>query len=232
MRRVIFRSPEELFDRAAAFFARRAAEAIGSRGRFAVALSGGTTPLPLYARLASEPYPTEIDWPRVHVFWGDERCVPTDHPASNYRAAREAVLDHVPLPPENVHRIFGELSPDRAAERYRGTLDAQLGREGRLDLVLLGVGRDGHTASLFPGDPALEEEELDAVTVVHPGGEHPRVTLTFPALRRARETVILAVGKEKRDIVRRIDAGEVLPAALAVPEDGEVLWLLDRDAAP
>ncbi|UCF10852.1 MAG: 6-phosphogluconolactonase [Candidatus Bipolaricaulota bacterium] len=230
MRRVIFRSKEELFERASALFARRSAEAIERRGRFLVALSGGKTPRPLYERLTTEPYPREIDWPCVQVFWSDERCVPPEDPASNYRSAREALLDRVPIPAENVHRIHGELPAEDATVRYGEELETVLGTAGRFDLVLLGIGDDGHTASLFPKHEALEEAERAAVAVetLSPA----RVTLSLPMLNRAREVVFLVTGRGKREVLGRLDAGEDLPAARVRPDDGRLLWLVDREAAP
>jgi 6-phosphogluconolactonase len=216
---------------AAEHFVAQASQAVAARGRFLAALSGGSTPRATYELLASEAFAARVDWPRLHVFWGDERCVPPDHAESNYRMAREALLDKVPIPAGNVHRIRGELPPDRAAAAYQAQLEAVLGEDGRFDLILLGMGADGHTASLFPGAAALEErvrwvvgnyvEKLDAW----------RVTLTLPLINRARHVLFLVSGAAKADALARVRAGHPLPAALVQPGHGELVWLVDRDAA-
>ena len=133
-------------------------EILVTRSQFVVALSGGSTPRATYALLASEEFATRVDWQRVHVFWSDERCVPPDHPDSNYRMTREALLDKVPIPTDNVHRVPGELPPNRAAVVYQDELKAVLGADGQFDLILLGMGTDGHTASLFPATGAVHEQ--------------------------------------------------------------------------
>ena len=138
-------------------FVAQAAQAIAAHGRFVVALAGGSTPRATYSLLASSEFAAQVDWLRVHVLWGDERCVPPNHRDSNYRLAREALLNRVPIPNANVHRIRGELPPAQAAATYESELETTLGADGRFDLILLGLGTDGHTASLFPGTPALEE---------------------------------------------------------------------------
>ncbi len=156
---------------AAERFVAAAEEAIARRGRFLVALSGGSTPKPMYADLAADPLASRVEWPCVHVMWGDERCVPPDDPASNYRLAREVLLDRVWIPPENVHRIRGEQDPARAAAAYEREL-RQLLAGDPLDLVLLGLGQDGHTASLFPGSPAIGEENHWVMAVPASGTAH------------------------------------------------------------
>jgi 6-phosphogluconolactonase len=155
---------------AAEYFVTLAAEAITARRRFVVALSGGSTPRATYTLLASREFASGVDWSCIHVFWGDERCVPPDHPDSNYSMARGVLLDKIPIPAENIHRIRGELNPGQAAAAYQAELEAVLGADGRfasrsqspprrrLDLILLGMGADGHTASLFPGTAAIHEQ--------------------------------------------------------------------------
>jgi 6-phosphogluconolactonase len=150
-----------------------------------VALAGGSTPRAAYALLATEEFAARVDWSRVHVLWGDERCVPPDDPDSNYRMAREALLDKIPIPTENVHRIRGELPPDEAAAAYQAELEAVLGAGGRFDLVLLGMGVDGHTASLFPGTAALHEGERWVVAAFVDKLSAWRVTLTPVVLNAA-----------------------------------------------
>jgi 6-phosphogluconolactonase len=218
-----------------------------------LALAGGSTPRPLYERLAAEPYRSVVPWGRVEVFWGDERCVPADHPASNYRMAREALLDHVPVAAERVHRWRGELAPRQAARLYAQELEAVLGRPPRLDLVLLGLGADGHTASLFPAAFAAAVEDGgdgDVSDDPHPGRwtapatapaePRQRVTLTLSTLAAARRVLFLVAGADKAAAVARTltpptptpRGGEApTPARRVRPADGDVLWLLDAAAA-
>ena len=197
-----------------------AGRAIESRGRFTLVLSGGSTPRRLHEALAEE----DVSWSDVHVLFGDERCVPPDDPASNYRAAREALLDLVTA--GTVRRIEGELPPEVAAARY----EAEIAAVPRLDLVLLGMGTDGHTASLFPGGPEL----LEARRVVASRAPVPplnRVTLTFPPINSAREVVFLVSGEGKAEVLAEVLEGSDLPAGRVRPEGGELLWLVDREAA-
>ena len=205
-------------------------EAVGRRGQCGLALSGGRTPRRLYELLGSD-YAKEIPWDRVHLFWSDERCVPPDHPDSNYRLAHEALIAYAPISSKNVHRVPAELGPRRAAEVYEQILRAF----GPLDIALLGVGADGHVASLFPGHPALEERERWVRAIPEPLGSpaHPRVTLTLPALNAAESTFFLAAGAEKRAIIRAIledlEAAEHYPAARIRPR-ARAIWYLDREA--
>jgi len=222
---------DSLAAEAAQRFAAAAATGISERGRFVVALSGGSTPGPTYELLASEPFASRVDWPRVHVVWGDERSVPPDHPDSNYRMASETLLDHVPIPRENVHRIKGELEPEEAATRYWSELAGVLGEGGRIDLVVLGLGTDGHTASLFPGTTALEERDLAVVAVYSERLATWRVTLTPSIINAAREVIFLVAGAGKAVVLARVRAGEALPAGLVQPQAGKLTWLVDRDAA-
>jgi 6-phosphogluconolactonase len=206
-------------------------------GRFAVCCSGGSTPKRLYQRLAEPDIAARFPWPRVHWFWGDERLVPHGHPDSNYGMTRAALLSRAPVPPDNIHAVPTEgLTPERAASAYEQTLRefcgaAQLDPARPLfDVVLLGIGDDGHTASLFPGQPALDETQRWVVAVLGARAE-ARITLTFPALDSARDAVFLAVGETKRDPVRRARAGDrVLPSARIRPV-GMLHWFVDRAAA-
>jgi 6-phosphogluconolactonase len=213
-----------------------AAAAIEQRGRFVVALAGGETPRPLYGRLGSE-YRDAVAWDRTDVCFGDERCVPPHNPASNFRLAWSTLLAHVPIVEERVHRIPGELGRDAAARDY----DARLHRlfvddatTPTFDVAVMGVGADGHTASLFPGDPALEERNRWAAPALAPPEMkvRERVTLTLPVLNRARLVLFLCAGAEKRAVVSRILSGAApeLPAA-QVHGVERTLWLLDRAAA-
>jgi 6-phosphogluconolactonase len=216
----------------------RALAAVAASGRFAVALSGGSTPRALYALLASAaaPFRAALPWDRTHVLFADERAVPPGHPDSNYGMARDALLAHVPLPPGNVHRMRGEDDPALAARAYEEELRALLGPAPRLDLVLLGLGTDGHTASLFPGSPLLAERTRLAAAAE--AGLEPfvgRITLTLPVLDAARRVLFLVAGAHKAPALARVlrgGAGEGAPPAARVrPAGGTVLWLVDRAAA-
>ena len=229
---------EALAGLAAGEVARCAAAALRARGRFTLALSGGATPRLLYRALADpeQPFREQVAWRAVHVLFGDERCVPPDHPASNYRAAREELLDRVPLGPGHLHRMRGEEADrDAAARRYEAELRAIAGGAAWpvLDLVLLGMGEDGHTASLFPGSPALEERQRAVVAVRAPALPAERLTLTLPALTAAREVLFLVAGAHKAARVAEAlaDPPAALPAARVRPVAGELLWLLDAGAA-
>ena len=214
------------------FIAREAADAIARRGRFSIALSGGNTPKPVYARLAAVP---GLDWRRVLVFFGDERCVPPDDSRSNYAMARAAMLDHIPIPPENVHRMRGEDPPRAAAEAYADELSKALGADVRLDLALQGLGDNGHTASLFPGLAAIDETTRSVVAAYVEVVGMWRLTLTPPAINAARRVVFLVSGAGKAEVLHRVLQGPrdpvVLPAQIVRPVDSRVLWLLDAAAA-
>jgi 6-phosphogluconolactonase len=206
-------------------------------GRFSVCLSGGSTPRRMYERLATQAIASRFPWPRVHWFWGDERFVPHDDPASNYRMAREALLSRVPVPGGNIHPIPTEgVSPEQAAEMYEATLQRYHGSNilapdrPLFDVTLLGIGDNGHTASLFPGQPALRETQRWAVATIG-GKSEPRITLTYPALDSSREVAFLATGAEKRDMVARARAGDrEIPAGMVRPA-GRLHWFLDRAAS-
>lgn len=211
--------------------------AAGRAGRTIVALSGGNTPKPLYALLAREPIETRMPWDRVHFVLGDERFVPPSDPASNYGMARAAFLDHVPVPPENVHPVPTQgVTLDEAAERYEATLKDLYGAEvlepGRplLDLTLLGLGEDGHTASLLPGEPVLQVRDR-WVAPVPKGRTEERVTLTYPALDASKIVAFLVSGEGKRDVLDKILSGDADFPAAHIRAEGEVIWFADRAAA-
>jgi 6-phosphogluconolactonase len=226
----IYADADALARAAAEHFVVQAAQAIAARGRFVVALAGGSTPCATYALLASDGFTAKVDWLRVHVLWGDERCVPPNHRDSNYRLAREALLNRVPIPNANVHRIRGELSPAQAAATYESELETILGADGRFDLILLGLGADGHTASLFPDTAALEERTRWAIENHVEKLNAWRVTLTLPIINAARQVTFLVSGAAKADALARIQAGEPLPAGLVQPTEGRVMWLVDQQA--
>jgi 6-phosphogluconolactonase len=240
---IVRRVAEEqaLYRLAAVEFARIAAHAVAKRGRFAVALSGGTTPAGLYGVLASDArLRGAVPWERTQVFWGDERQVPPEHPDSNYRLARDVLLSKVSVPEVNVHRIPGDL-PDasQAAQRYEHDMRAalELGESElpRFDLVLLGLGADGHTASLFPGTEALQEKHRAATANWVDTLRSWRITLTVPAINRARAVMFLVSGEDKAEAVKSVlekpRNSETLPAGLVRPRSGTVLWFMDPAAA-
>jgi 6-phosphogluconolactonase len=247
----IFPNRAALTRDAARRFVARARKAIDARGRFAVALSGGTTPRDLYALLASPEFSAQVDWSRAHVFFGDERAVPPDHADSNFKMANDVLLARVSLPAQNVHRIRAELGADDAAREYEKELREFFAREGnrgnkgnegsegnnfpRFDLILLGLGANGHTASLFPHTRVLREttrwvaaEFIDEVKMA-------RITLTAPMINAARNILWLVAGADKTATVRAVLRGDYrpddLPAQLIAPRDARVVWLIDRDAA-
>jgi len=231
---------EALALRAADVFAMTAQAAAAARGRFAVALSGGATPRALYRLLARQQFAQKVPWRRAHLYWGDERCVPPDDPASNYGLAHEVFIRHVPIAAENVHRMRGEDDPEAAALAYADELGAlaKLERPASdvpvFDLILLGLGRDGHTASLFPRGPALDEEERLCVATEAPDGS-PRLTVTLPVLNSARRVVFLVSGPDKAGMVAEVLEGlrvpKAVPAQAVAPVRGQLLWLLDEAAA-
>lgn len=217
-------------------FVERAARAIDARGRFTVALSGGDTPRRMYAMLAEEPFVSRVAWERVHVFWGDERGVPPDHERSNYRMAHEALVSRVALPASNVHRMRGEMAASEAAALYEAELEEHLRASGGVfDLVHLGVGDDGHTASLFPDAPALGERERRVVAAIDRShGDEPRITVTFPGITASRRVEFLVLEPEKADVVRRVIEGDEpiarLPAR-GVSSRGELVWMMTEGVA-
>jgi len=226
----VHRDRHSLARTAAERFVTLAREAIAERSCFVVALAGGSTPRVTYELLPTRQFAHRVNWALVHVFWGDERTVPPDHADSNYRMARESLLDKVSIPAANVHRILGELPPQQAAAIYERELLEVLGGDGRFDLVLLGMGEDGHTASLFPGTSALEEAVAPVVPVYVAKLCSWRVTLTLPLLNAARHVMFLVSGAGKAEALARVRAGERLPAALIQPRSGQLLWLVDREA--
>jgi len=239
----VFDSLSSLSRAVAEQFVEAARDAIAARGRFVVALSGGSTPRTLYEQLAAPGFADRIDWTKLLVLWGDERCVNPDDPRSNYGLARSALLDHVPIPGSNVRRIEGERGPHAAADDYERVLGEVFGlHAGRgempcFDLILLGLGKDGHTASLFAGSPALREEKRWAVdvTMADMDPRVPRVTLAIPVLNAARRVWFLVSGQGKREALRAVMRGAPVhsapyPAGLVRPR-GELVWFVDEAAA-
>lgn len=236
----VFPGREQLIQAAADKFVRVAAKAIATQGRFSVALSGGSTPRPLYALLGSEIFAGRVDWSRAHLFWGDERCVPPEDPRSNYHLVRETLLKIVPLPPEHIHRIRGEDDPLRAAAEYerelRNFFETGNGRpRTSFDLVLLGMGEDGHTASLFPGCRAVTEQTRWVNAEYVKSASMWRITQTPVVINAARNVLFLVCGAGKAKAVRDVLQGpfqpEKLPAQAIKPLKGRLTWLLDKAAA-
>ncbi len=237
-------SAAALADAAAGRFVAAAGDAIASRGQFIVALSGGSTPRGSYLRLGTEALVSKVMWSRVQVVWGDERCVPPHHVESNYRMARETLLDRVPLPAANVHRIHGEDDPAAAAGVYEATMRDLLRTPAgpptatsgaRIDLVLLGLGEDGHTASLFPGSAAAREQTRWVMAAHATAASMWRITLTPAVINAAAEVLFLVSGGAKAGILRRVLEGprrpEELPAQAIAPSNGRVRWCVDAAAA-
>ena len=225
----------------AQYFVEQAERAVAARGRARVAISGGSTPQATFALLAdpSQPWRTRMPWPHLDLWWVDERCVPPDDQDSNYRMTKEAMLDHAPLKPEQIHRIEGELEPEAAAERYESELRHAFRLEGaempRFDVIQLGMGPDGHTASLFPHTQALSELGRLAVANHVQNKDAWRVTLTWPVINRGSQVFFLIAGQDKAQILKEVFTGprhvERLPSQLINPAGGILTLLLDRAAA-
>lgn len=226
---------------AAQYFVEQAERAVAARGRARIAISGGSTPKAAFALLAdpAQPWRARMPWSKLDLWWVDERCVPPNDPDSNYRMTREAMLDHVPLPPEQVHRMEGELEPEAAAARYESELRNAFRLEGaelpQFDVIALGMGPDGHTASLFPHTRALHELSRLAVANHVQNKDAWRVTLTWPVINHGAEVFFLIGGSDKAQILKDVFAGprdpERLPSQLIRPAGGILTLLLDRAAA-
>jgi 6-phosphogluconolactonase len=235
----VFTNKKDLARAAAELFSTLATEAVAERGRFSVALAGGSTPQALFSILAAPPYITDLPWPSSHIFWGDERLVPPDDPGSNFYHAAKLLLNHIDIPPANIHRVKGELS---AAEAVEGTIEqlqhfAEDNRQWpRFDLVLLGMGGDGHTASLFPGSPALEPDVfVKPVTAVYENRPAQRITLTPALFNDARQILFLVTGANKAEALAAVlqdpPDWEKWPAQRIQPNSGVTTWFVDQEAA-
>lgn len=233
-----FDGPENVAEEAASRIVRAANEAVASRGRFILAVTGGQTPILTYRRLARSRFREAMPWAETLVVWTDERCVPPESEGSNYRMVRESLLDHVPLPADNILRIRGEdcaLSEDLRYERALHRLLASAPGNNRIDLMLLGVGEDGHTASLFPRAVTLAERQRWVLPAVGPEPYPHRITLTLPMINASRTILVLATGVGKAPVVSRVFAGTcdpLWPIASVRPSEGDLVWLADRAAAP
>ena len=212
------------------------ARAIAKPGRFAICLSGGSTPQALYEKLATQEYRTRFPWNRSYWFFGDERFVPHDNADSNYLMARKALLDHAPIPPANIMPIPGTGTPEQAARDYAALLSAFYGSQALdmsrplFDVTFMGLGEDGHTASLFPGNPVLEETQKWVAAVSDPSVKQARITLTYPALACSTAMAFLIAGKGKRTVLKRVLSGDRSAPAARATAIGELIWFVD-DAA-
>jgi 6-phosphogluconolactonase len=228
---IIFADAPALVAGATDFIATEAAAAIAARGNFSIALSGGNTPKPVYEALAGKP----LDWRQIHLFFGDERCVPPDDPRSNYHMAKAALIDRVAIPPGNIHRMRGEDEPNAAASAYAEEIKSALRPDARFDLVLLGLGDDGHTASLFPGLAAVSETERTVLACYVESVGMWRLTLTPPSINGARRVAFLVSGADKAIMIHRVLQGPrqpvVLPSQIVRPGEKPALWLIDAPAA-
>lgn len=233
----VFKDLENLSRHAAELFVEQSAQAIQERGHFLVALNGGNTPTRLFQLLASN-YRDKVDWSRVQVFWGDERCVPPDDPGSSYGQAKEILLNQVAVPERNIYRIKGELDPAAASTEYAQTLrlfaDDQLAFP-HFDLVYLGMGEDGHTASLFPGSRVDVTEAVIPVSAKYQDRPANRVTMTQVVFNQARMVVFMATGEKKANTLAEVLSGrynpDLYPAQRIDPKDGQLIWLVDEGAA-
>lgn len=231
----ILASYETLSHAAAEMFVESAQSAVNKDGYFSIAFSGGHTPQRMYEILAQKDIRDKIPWDKTFVFWGDERCVPPDHPSSNQLMLRRLLLAHVNIPEQNVFPISGNLPPGEAAQEYETILHKFFtNRHPGLDLVLLGLGENGHTASLFPGTPALNETQRWATDVYVAELKMHRVTLTAPFINLAKKIVFLVSGRSKALVLKEVREGPAdpvrLPAQLIKPVEGELVWLVDQEA--
>jgi 6-phosphogluconolactonase len=232
----VYDNLEALSRAAAGLFSERAERAVVGHGRCAVLLAGGETPRRTYELLAEEPLRNRVPWEQLHIFWGDERCVPPDDPRSNARMACRVLLDRVPVPARQIHPIHGDRDPRQAADEYEALLRRFFaGAPPRFDLVLLGLGADGHTASLFPGSSVLKEWERWTSATRRPGEEIDRVTLTVPIINQAELIVFLVAGADKAAVLHEVVDEEPdprhRPARMIRAEQGELRWLVDKAAA-
>jgi len=230
----------DLSRRAATQFVELANRSVAERGRFTVCLSGGSTPRETYSLLAGEPFCNQAPWSSIHIFWGDERFIPLHDPNNHYRLATGLFLSKVPIPPENIHRMrVDHGNPSQVAFEYETSLKSFFKLSADefpvFDLIILGMGADGHMASLFPGTPALQEMKRVVTENYVPKLSADRLTLTLPTLNRARQIMFLVSGAQKADALKQVlegrDDGDYLPAQLLNPNGGQIKWMIDRDAA-
>ncbi|HMK34919.1 MAG TPA: 6-phosphogluconolactonase [Desulfomonilaceae bacterium] len=232
----VYSSAQILGSSAADLFVETAQTAVEERGRFSVALSGGSSPLELYTFLVRKSWSEKVPWRKTHVFWGDERCVSLNDSRSNAGSALQLLLAYVPVPGSHIHPILCQSSPKEAAADYEKLIkDFFVGQMVRFDLIILGLGENGHTASLFPEHPVLDETKHLVKEVFLSASEVQRVTLTAPAINQAARVVFLVHGAHKAQVLHDVLEGapepRLLPAQLIRPSNGELLWLVDEQAA-
>lgn len=232
----IYNNTDEINTTAADLFIEYAQKEIAGKGKFTMVLTGGSSPAGIYKLLASDAYKEKIDWTKVYVFWGDERWVPLTDDLSNAKMSYATLLSHVAIPSENIFEMYKDgVSPEEYAATYEQTIRKVLGEEGKFDLILLGMGDDGHTASLFPGEAVLEEQNkwVDAYYLA-PQKMH-RITLTAPLINKAKKIIVVAFGEKKVHALKEVTTGEYNPALypmqLIKPVSGELLFLVDKIAA-
>ncbi|AWW32358.1 6-phosphogluconolactonase [Echinicola strongylocentroti] len=232
----IEKDPAKLGEVAAALFVDAAKAAIQEKGKFNVALTGGSSPVKLYGLLAEEQFKSQVDWDKVNVFWGDERWVPLDNEQSNAGMAYETLLKNVPVPEKNIFPMWATgITPEARAQEYTGYLKKELGESGVFDLILLGMGDDGHCASLFPGTAVLNEQEKWVEGYFLKSKDIHRITLTAPLINRAKKIVFFVFGENKANALYEVLEGErnpsLYPSQMIAPVNGEVQWLVDEAAA-
>lgn len=232
----IYNNTEEINTKAADLFVESAQKAIAEKGKFTAVLTGGSSPAGIYKLLASDDYKTKIDWSKVYIFWGDERWVPLNDDLSNAKMSYSTLLSHVPIPSENIFEMYADgVTPEEYAVTYEQSIRKVLGDEGKFDLILLGMGDDGHTASLFPGQEVLSEQTkwVDAYYLA-PQSMH-RITLTAPLINKAEKIIVVAFGEKKAPALKEVTTGAYNPALypmqLIKPVSGELLFLVDKSAA-
>ncbi|KUJ59920.1 6-phosphogluconolactonase [Flavobacteriaceae bacterium CRH] len=232
----IYNNTEEINTVAADLFTAAAQKAIAEKGKFTAVLTGGSSPAGIYKLLASDAYKTKIDWSKVFIFWGDERWVPLNDDLSNAKMSYSALLSHVPIPSENIFEMYKDgVTPEDYAVTYEQSIRKVLGEEGKFDLILLGMGDDGHTASLFPGQAVLDEQEKwVAAYYLEPQKMH-RITLTAPIINKAEKIIVVAFGEKKAPALKEVTTGafnpSTYPMQLIKPVSGELLFLVDKSAA-
>ncbi len=233
----VFPTLEELSHKAAAIFVDMSKKSIASKEKFSVAVSGGSTPRRFYSLLSSDPYRKRVSWHHVYFFWVDERCVPRDHEDSNFRVVFKTLLSKLSIPEDNINRIKGEAGPEKGAREYEEIIRKFFGKAGlpAFDLIILGIGEDGHIASIFPGSKALKKTAKLVVPVYTEKTQKHRITLTLPVLNNGSRIIILAAGSSKAGILHEIlcksDRMKQYPAGLIQPLRGSILWLVDEEAA-
>jgi 6-phosphogluconolactonase len=232
----IYNNTEEINTVAADLFVAAAQKAIAEKDKFTVVLTGGSSPAGIYKLLASDDYKTKIDWSKVFIFWGDERWVPLNDDLSNAKMSYAALLSHVPIPKANIFEMYAAgVTPEDYAVTYEESIREVLGNEGKFDLILLGMGDDGHTASLFPGQAVLEEQnKWVSAYYLEPQKMH-RITLTAPLINKAEKIVVVAFGEKKAPALKEVTTGTynptLYPMQLIKPVSGELLFLVDKSAA-